>query len=75
MDVTEQVILENQGHSRIFNRSIPRLSFRLGIRGQAQKLLKAMLAAKVGCLTIAFGVKGGVYIHGHATDRVHSSGV
>ena len=52
----------------------PCLSFRLGVRGQAQELLKAMLAAKVGCLTVAFGVEGGVYIHGHATDRVDSFG-
>ena len=44
------------------------LGLRSGWRGQ--KLLPAMVAAKIECLSVAFSVQGGSFVHAHAADRV-----
>ena len=44
----------------------------LGLRacGRGQKLLPAVVAAKVKRLSIAFGVESGGFVHGHSADGV-----
>ena len=46
----------------------------LGVDGLGKELLATVLAAKVERLSIAFGVKGGGGIHGHAADGVDGFG-
>jgi hypothetical protein len=42
--------------------------------GRGQKLLPAVVAAKVERLSIAFGVESGGFIHGHSADGVFGHG-
>ena len=47
-----------------------RLALRLRTGGRGQKLLPAVLAAKVERLSIAFSVESGDFVHVHAADGV-----
>jgi hypothetical protein len=51
-----------------------RFALRLGTGGRGQKLLPAVVAAKVKRLSIAFGVESGGFIHGHSADGVFGHG-
>ena len=51
-----------------------RLILGLGVGGLGKKLLATVLAAKVEGLSIAFGVEGGGFVHGHAADGVDGFG-
>src|SRR5664280_1523324 len=51
-----------------------RLALRLSTGGRGQKLLPAVVAAKVERLSIAFGVESGCFIHGHSADGVFGHG-
>jgi hypothetical protein len=51
-----------------------RLLLRLGTGGRGQKLLPAVVAAKVKRLAIAFGVESGGLVHGHTADGVFGRG-
>jgi hypothetical protein len=59
---------------RILSTAASRLALRLGAGGRGQKLLPAVLAAKVECFSIAFGVESGGFIHGHSADGVFGHG-
>jgi hypothetical protein len=50
------------------------LVVRLGNVGRGQEFFPALLAAKVGGFSIAFGVEGGGGIHGHSADGVFGFG-
>jgi len=50
------------------------LALRLGPDWRGEKMLSAVLAAKVELRSIAFGVKRGIGIHGHSADRVLGHG-
>jgi hypothetical protein len=43
---------------------------RFGARKLRQKLFPAVLAAKIKCLAVAFGVKRRRFVHGHSADGV-----
>src|SRR5664279_4111417 len=51
-----------------------RLAPRLSAGGRGQKLLPAMVAAKVERLSIAFSVESGCFVHGHSADGVFGRG-
>ncbi len=51
-----------------------RLFLGVGAGGRGQKLLPAVVAAKVERLAIALGVECGAFVHGHAADRVFGHG-
>jgi hypothetical protein len=51
-----------------------RLLLRLGTGGRGQKLLPAVVAAKVKRLAIAFGLESGCFVHGHSADGVFGFG-
>jgi hypothetical protein len=42
--------------------------------GRGQKLLPAVIAAKVERLSIAFGVESDCFVHGHSADGVFGHG-
>ena len=50
------------------------LGLLLGTGGRGQKLLSTALAAEVECLSIAFGVESGCFVHDHSADRVFGLG-
>ena len=51
-----------------------RLVLWLGTGGRGQKLLPAMVAAKVERLSIAFGVESGGFVHVHSADGIFGRG-
>jgi hypothetical protein len=51
-----------------------RLSLRLGTGGGGQKLFPTVVAAKVECLSIAFGVESGGFVHGHSAGGFFDHG-
>jgi hypothetical protein len=55
---------------RILSAAAFRRSLGLCVSGRRQKLLQTMVAAKVGGLSIAFGVESGGFVNGHAADGV-----
>jgi hypothetical protein len=59
---------------RVLSTAAPRLTLRLGPGGRGQKLLPAVVAAKVERLSIAFGVESGCFVHGHPADGIFGHG-
>ena len=51
-----------------------RLSLGLRVVGRGEKLLPAVVAAKVERLSIAFGVESGGFVHGHSADGIFGHG-
>jgi hypothetical protein len=49
-------------------------TLRLHTGGRGQELLSTVVAAKVERLSLAFGVKRGGFVHGHAADGVFAHG-
>jgi hypothetical protein len=47
-----------------------RFTLQLVTGGRGQKLLPAVVAAKVERFSIAFGVESGGFVHGHSADGV-----
>jgi hypothetical protein len=62
------------GHARVLPATAARLFPGLRTSGSGQKLLPAMVAAKVERLSIAFGVESGCLVHGHSADGVFGRG-
>jgi hypothetical protein len=60
--------------SVLLSTAASRLALRLGTGGRGQKLLPAVVAAKVERLPIAFGVESGSFVHGHSADGVFGLG-
>src|ERR1035441_2442863 len=59
---------------RMLSTAAFRLSVRLNTGGRGQKLLPAVVAAKVERLSIAFAVESGCFVHGHSADGVFGHG-
>jgi len=59
---------------RMLPAAAARLTLRLGTGRRGQKLLPTVVAAKVECLSIAFGVECGGFVHGHAADGIDCFG-
>jgi hypothetical protein len=60
---------------RSLSTAASRLALRLGPGGRGQKLLPAMVAAKVERLSIAFDVESGCFVHGHSANGVFGHGL
>ncbi|MPN51199.1 hypothetical protein SDC9_198841 [bioreactor metagenome] len=58
----------------VLSTAAARLALRLGTGGGGQKLLSAVVAAKVEHLSIALGVESGGFVHGHSADGVFGHG-
>jgi hypothetical protein len=58
----------------VLSTAASRLVVWLSTGGRGQKLLPAGFAAKVERLSIAFGMEGGCFVHGHSADGVFGSG-
>jgi hypothetical protein len=54
----------------LFSATASRLALWLGTGGRGQKLLPAVVTAKIRRLSITFGVKRGCFVHGHSADGV-----
>jgi hypothetical protein len=59
---------------RVLSTAASRLGRLLSTGGRGQKLLPAVVAAKVESLSIAFGVESGCFVHGHSADGVFGHG-
>ncbi len=59
---------------RASSTALSRLLLRLRTGGLGQKLLSAVVAAKVERLAIALGVDRGGVVHGHSADGVFGHG-
>jgi hypothetical protein len=58
----------------VLSTAASRLVVGLGTSGRGQKLLSAVVAAKVERLSIAFGVESGCFVHVHSADGVFGHG-
>jgi hypothetical protein len=61
-------------NARTLSAAAPRLALRLVTGGRGQKLLSAVVAAKVEHLSVALSVQGGGLVHGHSADGVLGHG-
>jgi hypothetical protein len=61
-------------HAQMLSTAASRLGLWLNTGGCGQKLLSAVVAAKVERLSIAFGVESGCFVHRHAADGVFGHG-
>jgi hypothetical protein len=59
---------------RMLSTAASRLSVRLSTAGRGQKLLPAVVAAKVEPLSVALGVESGCFVHSHSADGVFGYG-
>jgi hypothetical protein len=59
---------------RMLSSAASRLSVRLTTGGRGQKLLPAVVAAKVERLSVAFAVESGCFVHGHSAEGVFGHG-
>jgi hypothetical protein len=58
----------------VLSTAASRLVVGLGASGRGQKLLPALVAAKVERLPAAFGMEGGRFVHVHSADGVFGRG-